>query len=107
MSMFNNYIESKIKHNSRITQRPRPTKEDKDRLKSKTEKTQIIESEMINESIIDELKMIHNSGFIKLIAVELNDYGVIQARYKFINIVEGENDYGKECIYPFGHIIEN
>lgn len=94
-------------YTGKTSHRPRPTKEEKDRLKIKSEKTQIIESEMINESIIDELKTIHNSGFIKLIAVELTDYAVIQARYRFIDVVEGEKDYGRECIYPFGHLKED
>ncbi|MBF0793348.1 hypothetical protein [Mammaliicoccus lentus] len=107
MSMFNNYIESKIKHNSRITQRPRPTKEDKVRLKSRGDKVQIIESDLISEMIIDELKLIHSSPSIKLIAIELTDYGVIQVRYKFIDVVEGKKDYGRECIYPFGNLKEN
>ncbi|WP_204256714.1 hypothetical protein [Mammaliicoccus sciuri] len=107
MSMFNNYIESKIKHNSRITQRPRPTKEDKARLKSRGDKVQIIESELISEMIIDELKMIHESQSINLITIELTDYGVMQARYRYIDVLEGEKDYGRECIYPFGNLKEN
>lgn len=107
MSMFMNYIEAKRKYEDRIFQRLRPTEEDKARHKNQEDKVQIIESEIINESIIDELKTIHDSDFIKLIAVELTDYGVIQARYKFIDIVEGEKDYGRECIYPFGNIKED
>lgn len=106
MSMFNNYIESKIKHKGRITQRPRPTKEDKARLKSRSEKVQVIESELISEMIIDELMLIHSSPSIKLIVIELTDYGVIQVRYKFIDVVEGEKDYGREYIYPFGNLKE-
>lgn len=94
-------------YEGRTSQRPRPTEKDKARLKSRSNNVQIIESEMINESIIDELKTIHNSGFIKLIAVELTDYAVIQARYRFIDVVEGEKDYGRVCIYPFGNLKED
>lgn len=89
---------------ARTSQRPRPTEEDKARHNNQEDKVQIIESELITECIIDELKMIHNTGFIALIAVELTDYGVIQARYKFIDIVEGKKDYGRECLLPFGNL---
>lgn len=107
MSMFKNYIESKRKYESSTFQRPRSTEEDKARHKSQEDKIQIIESELISECVIDELKTIHNSGFIKLIAVEHTDYGVLQARYKFIDTLEGEKDYGRECIYAFGNLKED
>lgn len=107
MSMCKKYIESKRKYESSTFQRPRPTEEDKARHKRQEDKIQIIESEFISENIIDELKMIHSTSFIKLIAVELTDYGVIQARYKFIDILEGEKDYGRECIYAFGNLKED
>ncbi|WP_323705949.1 hypothetical protein P3U41_05975 [Mammaliicoccus sciuri] len=104
MSMFKNYIESKRKYESRISQRPRPTEEDKASHKNQESKVQIIESKLISECVIDELMLIHSSPFVKLLAIELNEYGVIQVRYKFIDVVEGEKDYGRECIYPFGHL---
>lgn len=105
--MFKNYIESKRKYESRTSQRPRPTEEDKARHKNQEDKVQIIESELISKSVIDELKMIHSSDFINLIAVELTDYDVLQVRYKFIDTLEGEKDYGRECIYPFGNLKED
>lgn len=93
-------------HTGRTSQKPRPTEEDKARHKNQEDKVQIIESELISEMIIDELMLIHSSPFVKLHAIELTDYGVIQVRYRFIDVVEGEKDYGRECIYPFGNLKE-
>lgn len=112
MSIFNVYIESNL-NGAATGHREVPTAEDIARLKQSAkfkqqeENIEIIESELISESIIDELKTIHDSEFIKLIAVELTDYGVIQARYKFIDILEDQKDYGRECVYPFGNLKEN
>lgn len=100
MKLFEHYT-------GKTSHRPRPTKEEKDRLKSNTEKTQIIESELISEMIIDELMLIHSSPSVKLLDIELTDYGVIQVRYRFIDVVDGEKDYGRECIYPFGNLKED
>lgn len=94
-------------YEGRTSQRPRPTEEDKARLKSRSNNVQIIESELINDCIIDELRLIHNSPFVKLLAIELTDYGVIQVKYKFIDVVEVEKDYGRECVYPFGNLKED
>lgn len=107
MSMFKNYIESKRKYESSTFQRSRPTEEDKARHKNQVDKVQVIESELISELIIEELKLIHSSPFIELITVELTDYGVIQARYKFIDILEDQKDYGRECVYAFGNLKED
>lgn len=93
-------------HVGRTSQRPRISEEEKARHKNQEDKAQIIESELINDCIIDELMLIHSSPFVKLLAIELTDYGVIQVRYKFIDVVEGEKDYGRECIYPFGNLKE-
>ncbi|RIO07384.1 hypothetical protein BUZ94_13045 [Mammaliicoccus sciuri] len=93
-------------YTSRTSQRPKLTEEDKARLKSRSNNVQIIESKLINDCIIDELMLIHSSPFVKILAIELTDYAVIQARYHFIDVVEGEKDYGRECIYPFGNLKE-
>lgn len=112
MSIFKICIGSNL--NGAVTgHREVPTAEDIARLKriaklkQQEENVEIIESEFISESIIDELKMIHSTSFIKLITVELTNYGVIQARYKFIDTLEGEKDYGRECVYPFGNLKED
>lgn len=93
-------------HVGRTSQRPRLSDEDKFRIKSRVHNIQVIESKLISDCIIDELMLIHSSPFVKLLAIELTEYGVIQARYKFIDVVEGEKDYGSECIYPFGNLKE-
>ncbi|QYG30058.1 hypothetical protein K0O13_08080 [Mammaliicoccus sciuri] len=105
--MLENYLNAKSNYVGRTSQRPRPTEKDKARIKSRVDKVQVIESELISEMIIDELKMIHESQFINLIAIELTDYGVIQARYQFIDVLEGEKLLGDQCIYPFGNLKED
>jgi len=91
-------------YTGKTSHRPRLSEEVKVRIKNRVHKIQFIESKLISDCIIDELMLIHSSPFVKLLAIEITYYGVIQASYKFIDVVEGEKDYGRECIYPFGNL---